>query len=191
MQVEHCTSGWKLSTNQAQILFDTSYAYSRIRSFRKNMPVLIVQEIEVYRSWNVLCQPINDITVPVLTIYHGTEVFLSRCSLLMMKMAFRLMIDMDTCGKWFGSPDFSLYYPMQVRYTAIIVPPGGGEPVWDSISHYYHSILQIRPIEVGKTATFSVVATGTEPLFYQWQKNGVNISGAYSSSYTTPPLTMG
>ena len=33
-------------------------------------------------------------------------------------------------GKWSGSPNFSLYYPMKVRYTAIIVPPGGGEPVW-------------------------------------------------------------
>ena len=33
-------------------------------------------------------------------------------------------------GKWIGSPKFNLYYPMKVRYTAIIVPPGGGEPVW-------------------------------------------------------------
>ena len=33
-------------------------------------------------------------------------------------------------GKWIGSPNFNLYYPMKVRYTAIIVPPGGGEPVW-------------------------------------------------------------
>ncbi|CAG1001596.1 hypothetical protein METP3_03357 [Methanosarcinales archaeon] len=33
-------------------------------------------------------------------------------------------------GKWSGSPDLSLYYPMNVRYTAIIVPPGGGQPIW-------------------------------------------------------------
>jgi len=39
---------------------------------------------------------------------------------------------------------------------------------------------------VGQTATFSVVATGTAPLSYQWQKNGTDISGATSSSYTTP-----
>jgi hypothetical protein len=31
-----------------------------------------------------------------------------------------------------------------------------------------------------------VVAVGTAPLSYQWQKNGVNIAGATSSSYTTP-----
>src|SRR5207245_11148161 len=39
---------------------------------------------------------------------------------------------------------------------------------------------------VGQTATFSVTATGTAPLHYQWRKNGVNISGATNSSYTTP-----
>ncbi|MCX8520205.1 MAG: DUF1566 domain-containing protein [Rhodoferax sp.] len=36
------------------------------------------------------------------------------------------------------------------------------------------------------TATFSVTATGTAPLTYQWQKNGIDIAGATSSIYTTP-----
>jgi YD repeat-containing protein len=36
------------------------------------------------------------------------------------------------------------------------------------------------------SATFSVTATGTAPLSYQWQKNGADISGATSASYTTP-----
>ncbi|VVB55282.1 Carbohydrate binding domain protein [uncultured archaeon] len=31
---------------------------------------------------------------------------------------------------WDGSPNLALYYPMNVRYTAIIVPKGGGAPVW-------------------------------------------------------------
>ena len=39
-------------------------------------------------------------------------------------------------------------------------------------------------VNQGASATFSVVATGTEPLTYQWRKGGVNISGATSSSYT-------
>jgi len=43
---------------------------------------------------------------------------------------------------------------------------------------------------VGNTATFSVVAGGTSPYTYQWKKNGTNISGATSSSYTTPTLTL-
>jgi len=38
----------------------------------------------------------------------------------------------------------------------------------------------------GQTASFSVAATGTAPLSYQWQKNGANIAGATSAGYTTP-----
>jgi Ig-like domain-containing protein/centrosomal CEP192-like protein len=41
----------------------------------------------------------------------------------------------------------------------------------------------------GKTATFAVAATGTAPLSYQWRKNGMPISGASSSTYTTPTTT--
>jgi hypothetical protein len=40
------------------------------------------------------------------------------------------------------------------------------------------------------TATFSVTATGTA-LTYQWRKNGTNISGAVSVSYTTPATSVG
>lgn len=43
---------------------------------------------------------------------------------------------------------------------------------------------------VGDTATFTVVATGAAPLAYQWRKNGTNIAGAVSASYTTAPTTM-
>jgi hypothetical protein len=43
-----------------------------------------------------------------------------------------------------------------------------------------------QTVTAGQTATFSVVATGTAPLSYQWQKSGVNITGANSASYTTP-----
>jgi Phosphoesterase family/Putative Ig domain/Abnormal spindle-like microcephaly-assoc'd, ASPM-SPD-2-Hydin/Immunoglobulin domain len=46
-----------------------------------------------------------------------------------------------------------------------------------------------QTVTAGQTATFAVVATGTAPLSYQWQKNGVNISGATAASYTTPATT--
>src|SRR5205823_1859856 len=41
----------------------------------------------------------------------------------------------------------------------------------------------------GQTTKISVTAAGTAPLSYQWQKNGANISGATSASYTTPATT--
>lgn len=43
-----------------------------------------------------------------------------------------------------------------------------------------------QTINAGQTATFSVTASGTAPLSYQWSQNGTAISGATSSSYTTP-----
>src|SRR6266478_557479 len=43
-----------------------------------------------------------------------------------------------------------------------------------------------QTVIAGQTATFSVTASGTAPLSYQWQKNGTAITGASSASYTTP-----
>jgi hypothetical protein len=45
-------------------------------------------------------------------------------------------------------------------------------------------------VEACSCATFVVVATGTSPLSYQWQLNGVNIAGATGSSYTKCPVTL-
>ncbi len=46
-----------------------------------------------------------------------------------------------------------------------------------------------KTVGVGTTATFSVVATGSATLAYQWRKNGTNISAATAASYTTPATT--
>jgi hypothetical protein len=46
-----------------------------------------------------------------------------------------------------------------------------------------------QSIAVGQTATFTVTATGSTPLTYQWQKNAAAISTATSASYTTPAAT--
>jgi len=45
-------------------------------------------------------------------------------------------------------------------------------------------------VVVGTPATFTVTATGSAPLGYQWQKGGAPISGATASSYTTPATTL-
>jgi hypothetical protein len=48
-----------------------------------------------------------------------------------------------------------------------------------------------QTVTAGQTATFSVVASGSGTLSYQWRKNGSNISGATSASYTTPATVAG
>ena len=47
-----------------------------------------------------------------------------------------------------------------------------------------------KTVTSGDTATFTVEATGTAPLRYQWKKNGTNIPDATNSSFTTPATSM-
>ncbi|WP_306600915.1 immunoglobulin domain-containing protein [Geothrix sp. 21YS21S-2] len=46
-------------------------------------------------------------------------------------------------------------------------------------------------VRAGATATFSVTATGSVPLTYQWRRNGVAIPAATGSRYTTPSTVPG
>ena len=64
---------------------------------------------------------------------------------------------------------------------------GGGDsaPIAPSISTQPSNVS----IYSTETATFNVSANGTAPLSFQWRKGGINISGANSSSYTTPATT--
>jgi hypothetical protein len=47
-----------------------------------------------------------------------------------------------------------------------------------------------RSVTAGQTATFSVTATGSGTLTFQWKKGGTAVSGATSASYTTPATTI-
>jgi hypothetical protein len=67
--------------------------------------------------------------------------------------------------------------------------PGSGansKPVMPSIT----SQPSAQTVTAGQVAIFSVVASGTAPLSYQWQKDSVNVMGANSSSYTTGSTTV-
>jgi beta-galactosidase len=43
----------------------------------------------------------------------------------------------------------------------------------------------------GQPATFTVTATGTAPMTFQWLRNGAAVSGATAASFTTPATTTG
>lgn len=46
-----------------------------------------------------------------------------------------------------------------------------------------------QTVQLGSSVTFSVSASGATPITYQWRKNGINISGATSASYTIASVT--
>jgi hypothetical protein len=47
-----------------------------------------------------------------------------------------------------------------------------------------------QSVAAGQTAMFSVTASGTGTLSYQWQENNSPLSGATSSTYITPPTAL-
>lgn len=61
----------------------------------------------------------------------------------------------------------------------------GDGPAVPSITAHPASVTRL----VGETADFSVRAGGSEPLSYQWRKNGADIAGGNTSSFTTSPIT--
>lgn len=65
-------------------------------------------------------------------------------------------------------------------------PPVGSAAVAPSITEQPQSAT----VTAGQAATFTVTATGTAPLLYQWSKTAVAITGATAASYTTPPSSL-
>jgi hypothetical protein len=59
-------------------------------------------------------------------------------------------------------------------------------PVAPSITTQPANVTVVEPV----SATFSVVATGTAPLSYQWRRNGASIAGATGASYTLNPTAV-
>ncbi|MCX6215653.1 PQQ-dependent sugar dehydrogenase [Spirosoma sp.] len=55
-------------------------------------------------------------------------------------------------------------------------------------------VIAVQPtsktVSVGQSVTFSVTASGNPVPTYQWQRNGVNITGATSASYSLPSPTL-
>lgn len=75
-------------------------------------------------------------------------------------------------------PDGSLYYlargasaVYRVQYTAGLAPTIAAHP-------------QNASVPVGAPATFTVSASGTPPLAYQWQRDGADLPGATAAGYT-------
>jgi hypothetical protein len=48
---------------------------------------------------------------------------------------------------------------------------------------------QSQTVQAGQSVTFTVAASGDQPLTYQWQRNGVNIPRSTAPSYTIKSVT--
>ena len=88
-------------------------------------------------------------------------------------VAFFMAIAVTACGGGGGSSDAG----------------GGVAQALTPISITISTQPDKQSVVAGQIATFSILATSTETLSYQWKKNGTNIDGATSSSYTTPPTS--
>jgi Immunoglobulin domain len=89
---------------------------------------------------------------------------------------------------------FSLVLAAQL---SLLVGCGGGGGGGGGVSNANGAVVPAittqptdQRVVVGQTATFTVAATGTAPLSYQWQKGTTPITGATASSYTTPATTL-
>jgi hypothetical protein len=69
--------------------------------------------------------------------------------------------------------DGTLYVPAAFASPSVSTPP------------------QSIAVTASTSVTFSVTASGNAPVFYQWQRNGTNITGATTSSYTVTNPALG
>jgi hypothetical protein len=85
---------------------------------------------------------------------------------------------------------------MQTRWVAsslLLLAACGGSGYGGGPSSPTAPTISMQPtaqsVPSGQSARFSVTATGSAPLSYQWLENGTALAGATSSTYTTPTTT--
>ena len=82
--------------------------------------------------------------------------------------------------------ELSLYSrALSSNEVAAIYNAGGAGKCFTPVAPVITTQPTNQAVAVGQTATFSVTASGTAPLSYQWSLNGTNITGA-----TNPTLTL-
>ncbi len=72
-------------------------------------------------------------------------------------------------------------------------PCGSVESIAATLTLNQVPTIQVQPgsqvVCIGSTVTFNVAANGTEPISYQWMKNGKGIAGATGNSYSIPSVS--
>jgi len=94
-------------------------------------------------------------------------------------------------GRWAYVPEAKAFVGISRSEENVWVfrPPSAWNIGAGSVAPTITTQPEDQSVTAGQTATFSVTAAGTATLSYQWQRNGVDLAGATSSSYTTPTTT--
>ena len=69
-------------------------------------------------------------------------------------------------------------------------PPESGPPPPAAVAPTITLQPQPVAVTVGQPASFSVAASGTQPIGFQWQRNGTPIAGATSTTYAIAATTL-
>jgi hypothetical protein len=93
----------------------------------------------------------------------------------------------DPSKLWFAAEYLKGQNSWGMRVGQVQISDGNSGQAMPAISSQPRNV-SVAP---GQPASFSVTATGSAPLSYQWQRNGANISGATNSTYTLPSATTG
>lgn len=115
---------------------------------------------DLTNNWIRVLDPSNNTTSLFATALQGT-------------------VDLDV------GPDGALYYLSHTgtRIGRISYVPAGTAPS-----------ITLQPanqtVGAGQSVTFSVSASGTAPLSYQWQRNGIDLAGATAADCTLNPATL-
>jgi hypothetical protein len=96
-------------------------------------------------------------------------------------------------GLWLVSGRLARLWAVAVMGAAALVGCGGGDSSSSTSDTATAPSITTQPaslsVTAGSAATFSVGASGTSPLSYQWRKGGASISGATSTSYAISSTT--
>ncbi|HEV8486215.1 MAG TPA: immunoglobulin domain-containing protein [Blastocatellia bacterium] len=93
-----------------------------------------------------------------------------------------------------GTPAGTYTAQIKANPSTGAIASGPGSEVALAVSNCAAPSISAQPASAtacaGQAVTFSVAADGKAPLSYQWRKNGSNITGASSSSYTIDTIAM-
>ncbi len=196
-------SGFAFRTASSDVLVAESCGccgrFHRLSETNSGGPILIVQPDILYdNTGSAPALTVNPVSGLVYLgkaghcggtpkVYEFTNNTIGR-SLVLPSVPADMTVDPGRNRLWVTLLNGSVIIADTVSLTSVGIVTAGSQPQGIALAPYpiaapiITSQPQSQTVLAGLNATFSVVATGTSPLSYQWSVNGVPISGSTSSS---------